>query len=210
MTHLTEDQLYKLAELTIETQSYEAEELAQMEHLKACKSCYEKFCTLLALLDATSESGYTILSEVFSKANKKVKVNHVSENILAVLKVIRNNIEKTVSCVIEQIGWNESQFQFEPQLAFATRGIDKKNSTLYKVENVDDEKTFVVFDSANNQLMAQINTKSIPNKEIHIYLEFEDGRKMDIPVIRKGNLVKATIDNLPDENFKIHMEKVVM
>lgn len=206
MTHLTEDQIYKLAELTIEAQPYAKEELAQMEHLKECKSCYEKFCTLLALLDATSESGYTILSEVFSKVNKKEKVDHVSENILAVLRVVRNNVEKTVSSVIEQIGWNESQFQFEPQLAFATRGIEKKNSTIYKVENVDDEKTFVLFDYYRNELMIQINTKNLNNKNIKLYIEFEDGSKKTIMNEKKGKIVYGVMRNIPEMNFEIHME----
>jgi len=206
MTHLTEDQIYKLAELTIETQPYEKEEIAQMEHIKECKSCYEKFCTLLALLDVTSESGYTILSEVFSKANKRENVNNVSKNILAVLRVIRNNVEKTVNSVIEQIGWNESQFQFEPQLAFATRGIERKNSTIYKVEEVEDEKTFVVFDFSKNELMIQINAKNLSNKNVKMYLKFEDGSKKVILNEKKGNLVYGVMKNIPEMNFEIHLE----
>lgn len=206
MTHLTEDQIYKLAELTIETQPYEKEEIAQMEHIKECKICYEKFCTLLALLDVTSESGYTILSEVFSKANKRENVNNVSENILAVLRVIRNNVEKTVNSVIEQIGWNESQFQFEPQLAFATRGIERKNSTIYKVEEVEDEKTFVVFDFSKNELMIQINAKNLSNKNVKMYLKFEDGSEKVILNEKKGNLVYGVMKNIPEMNFEIHLE----
>ena len=206
MTHLTEDQIYKLAELTIETQPYEKEEIAQMEHIKECKSCYEKFCTLLALLDVTSESGYTILSEVFSKANKRENVNNVSKNILAVLRVIRNNVEKTVNSVLEQIGWNDSQFQFEPQLAFATRGIERKNSTIYKVEEVEDEKTFVVFDFSKNELMIQINAKNLSNKNVKMYLKFEDGSKKVILNEKKGNLVYGVMKNIPEMNFEIHLE----
>lgn len=67
MTHLTDEQLYYIAEITEEMQPYNDKEMKQMEHLKICKECYDKFCVSLALAEMTSESGYMVLSDIYRK-----------------------------------------------------------------------------------------------------------------------------------------------
>lgn len=208
MTHLTDEQLYNLADLTVEMQPYSEEELTQMEHLKTCESCYDKFCAALAILEVTSESGYAVLSEIYGKERENVEENCLDERILAVLKVIRDNLKNQVTAVIEQISWNGSRFQFEPQLAYATRSIGEEAQSIYKVEDVEDEKTFVVFDSAKNELLVQINTRELINKDIKIVLEFKDGQNISVPLTKKGNLVKGSIAGIPDMNFEIRVEKM--
>ena len=64
MKHLTDDEIYRLAELTEECEPYNDVEMEQMEHLKTCTECFDKFCVTLALLEVTNESGYMVLSEI--------------------------------------------------------------------------------------------------------------------------------------------------
>lgn len=206
MTHLTEEQLYQLADATVEMQPYSEEELEQMEHLKTCESCYDKFCAALAVLEVTSESGYAVLADIYGTAKETAKEQGMNERVLAVLIVIRDNFKTQVSAVIEQMSRMNSQFCFEPQLAFAARGVNEGGSPVYKVEDVEDDKTFVVFDSVKKELLVQVNTRELTNKDIKIVLEFDDGQIQNVPVTQKGNLVKGSIAEIPDMNFEIRME----
>ena len=56
MTHLTDDQLYHLAELSCNTEVLNPEEEQQLEHIKSCRECFNKYCVLATLMDATSLS----------------------------------------------------------------------------------------------------------------------------------------------------------
>ena len=204
MTHLTDEQLYNLADLTVEMQPYSEEELVQMGHLKDCEICYNKFCAARAILEVTSESGYAVLSEIYSeKAEKECCLN---ESVLAVLRVVRSNLENQAVTVIEQIKQLGTCFQFAPQLAFATRGAGDKKQSIYKMEDIEDEKTFVVFDTDKNELLIQINTRDLEYEDIKVSLVFEKGQNILVPVIRKGKFVKGSLENIPEMNFEIRVE----
>lgn len=204
MTHLTEEQLCHIAEVTEETQPYNSQEMKQMEHLKVCEECYNKFCTALILAETTSESGYILLSEVYDAKNK-VSLN---EKAIAVINVIRKKIGESLSVAIEQIEQAKSLFQFEAPLTFGTRGIGEKTSKISKVEDIDDEKTFIMFDSEKNELMVQINVKNIQKKDIRVYAEFKNSDKIEINLVKKGNIVKGTLANIPEVGFQIYIENL--
>lgn len=205
MIHLNDEQLYNLAELTMEMQPYNEEETEQMEHLKECEDCYNKFCCTLALLEVTEESGFMVLSEIYGEAAKTV--SNMSKNILAVVKVVRDKIDKAKSVIMEQIESVESIFQFEPSFAFATRGMEGENVTVSKLEDIEDEKTFLVFDGEKGELFVQVNIKNMEHKNLKVFVEFERGERLNIPVEKNGNLVCGIVKNIPEGNFEIYIEK---
>lgn len=205
MIHLKDEQLYNLAELTMEMLPYNEEEMEQMEHLKECEDCYNKFCCTLALLEVTEESGFFVLSEIYGEA--AATVSNMSKNILSVVKVIRNKLDRVSSVVMEQIEDIESVFQFEPSFAFATRGIEGENVTVSKLEDMEDEKTFLMFDGEKGELFVQINMKNIEYKDIKVFIEFENGDRINIPIEKNGNFISGIMKNIPKDNFEIYIEK---
>lgn len=204
MTHLTDEQIYNLAELTEEMLSYSETELEQMEHLKICEICYNKFCAARVISEITSENGYAILSEIYQKKSENIE-EYLEKRILAVLKVIRDNFRNQA---IKQIKNENSRFQFGPQLAYGMRGFETEEQKIHKVEDIEDEKTFIVFDSTKSELFVQINVQELENKDIRVTLEFENNQNIEVPVVRKGIFVKGTIENIPDKDFEIRIENV--
>ena len=205
MIHLSDEQLYNLAELTMEMQPYNEEEIEQMGHLKECEDCYNKFCCMLALLEVTEESGFMVLSEIYGEAAKTV--SNMSKNVLAVVKVARDKIDKAKSVIMEQIEGVESIFQFEPSFAFATRGLEGENITVSKLEDIEDEKTFLVFDGEKSELYVQFNLKHIELDNLKVFIESKGGERLNIPVEKNGNLVCGIMKNIPEDNFEIYIEK---
>ena len=230
MKHLTDDQIYRLAVLTEEMEPYDSCEMEQMEHLKTCKECYDKFCAALSLVAVTSESGYMVLADIYETENlfemedvKEIEKicqtgtlpgSSKNEKILAAVKVVRQKVEETVSAVIEQIEEIESMFKFRPALAFSARSIKNVNAkdtddeipATVKVKNIEDEKTFIMFDAKNNQLMVQVNVKELESKEIAVYLDFGNHERQEVPLERRGNIVKGVVSDLPEADFSVYIE----
>lgn len=208
MKHLTDEQLYDLAEKTLEMEPYNDEEMEQMEHLKTCESCYAEFCTLQAVLDVTSESGFMRLADIYQEMHaKETVVSEVKKNVLAVLQVVRKKVEEKMTAVIEQIDNMQSAFQFAPPLSIAARGLEQGETSLCTVEDMEEEKTFISFAPSEHKLMIQIDTKNLQKKELAIFLLLENGDRLEVPVTIRKNLVKGVITDLPDMDFEIHIEE---
>ena len=61
MKHLTDEQLFSLAERTADFAPYDGDQLRQLEHLKKCEPCYDRFCAYSAVTDASTESAACLL-----------------------------------------------------------------------------------------------------------------------------------------------------
>jgi len=208
MNHLNDDELLRLAEVTEELLSYDEVELRLMEHLKFCEDCYKKFCTTLALVEVTSESGYMILSDMYGITDTENVVQEINDRALAVIGVFRRQMEDGVRIFLEQIQQTGSAFCFAPVLAAGTRGSAEDESDICKLEDLDDEKTFLFFDSASNEILLQINTKSLEESEIRAFIVSESGEKTEILLEKKGKLRKGVVKNPPKDDFKIEIEEL--
>lgn len=111
--HLSDEELLCLAELTEAGQPYDDRQLLQMEHLKTCGICYDKFCSMLALAEAVGPDGYLTLAELH--ASEEENVNDMQNlHTSAVMKIrksragsiadIANNIQqKTENLLVKRI-----------------------------------------------------------------------------------------------------------
>ena len=207
MIHLDDEQIYNLAERTMQMQPYTEEEKEQMEHMKECEICYNKFCATLALEEVMDESGLFMVSEICAGKKELNTISSLSDNVLAVVKVVRRKVEEKLTAVMEQMQELGDTFCFEPPLAFATRGIEDTESTFFKVEDIEDGKTFLMFDFVKNELLIQINIKDREVEEFQVSVEFENGQKQEIPVEKKGRFVKGILQNIPEMDFQIHIKK---
>ena len=205
MRHLSFEELLKLAEASVSQEGFDDIQIEQLDHLKTCRDCYESFCLLSALSDIMSESG----SYMFEQA----KISPVKENIkalkakvLARFQVIRNSVSNTLDVVMEQIDQESSSLRFGPSLAFATRGGGKKESAVIRLEEFEDDKTYIVFKPETNELDLQINIRGMETECLHAYICFEDGEKKEISVTKRGSIIKGTMSNIPNCNFNIVIE----
>ncbi len=208
MTHLSEDALLRLAERTEADLPYSDSELKMMDHLKSCVPCYNKFCSALALLSVTSESGYAVLSEMYALKKEDRPLRRASNKILAAVDLAINRLAENVDVVLDQVRSAGDAFFFHPSLAMATRGLSESGQGIYKVEDINDEKTFIAVDPVGGGLLIQINTKELGNIRLRVYLQLEGGGTVEIPLRQKGKLCKGQISALPSERFQIVVEAV--
>lgn len=207
MTHLTENQIMNLAEKAEEMYPYSETEREMMLHLKSCESCYEQFCSALALLEVTSESGYSVLSEIYGMEYSKSLAAKAGNRILAVVSLVKNKLKENIDVIMEQIDRESDSFSFRPSLATATRGQSDSQRKLYKVEDVSDEKTFIIMDPENDELMIQVNAKSISGGNVRVYIKTESGNITDCELQLKGKIYKGIVKGLPSEKFQIVLEE---
>lgn len=200
--HLSNDELYKLAELTFENQPYDQIETEQMKHLKTCKECFEKFCAALTMIEITSEAGYAMMYE------KPDPEKLISEKILAVVSVIKKHINRSAETVMEQIEKAGSALCFRAPLMLGTRGVGAGSSSVLKLEDIKSEKTFIMLDTERKELLVQIDSKFLGTDMVKVFLTDPDGDRTDIPVVKKGNIISGLLKNVPDADFEICIEKV--
>lgn len=208
MNHLTDDELFRLAEITNEYFSYDEDELKMMEHLKNCKECYDKFCGTLILVEVTSDEGYMTLSELYGMSCAESTVQMLTNQVLAVVGVVKQQVTDGMKLILEQFEKKDAVFCFEPALAMGTRGSASAESNTYKMEDVEDERTFMVLDSQNKELLLQINTKDLNFADVKVFVVLDSGEKTEIELDRKGKLLKGIIRDVTSDNFQIIIEGI--
>ena len=199
MNHLTDDEIFRLAEVTEEELIYDEHEVGLMQHLKSCRECYDKYCTALALMEVTSDSGYMALSKMYDMAEDQSQVSENMSQVLAVIQLVKEKVEKGLHFILDQIEQPDTFFHFQPVVFAGARGKEHVNTHICKLEDMDDEKTSVFVDSQSDAIMVQIN--------IHAFLQTKSGRKLDIPLKKSGKIYKGVLEGLPSEEFKIIIEK---
>lgn len=204
MIHLTMDEILELASKLSSDDKMTDDEILRLKHIRECEECYEKFGIALALCDATSAEGISLVTE--SRRNVQNKQEEIAEP-LSVIKVVRQKINDVKSALMEQINDVSAMLFFEPPLALATRGAeDEMTSGIIRLEEIEDEKTFLAFDSQKNELFVQLSTKNLLDKEIGVYLVSEGKRIIEVPIYKEGGFIKGRVTNIPDGDFRIYID----
>ena len=137
MMHLTEDQLYHLAELSCDAEELNTEEDQQFEHVKSCRECFNQYCVLATILDATSLNCDLVFDPVQIPESTVAPVR----KLLVALRVTCERVYNTISLIGEQIPQNMATFAFERVLATAVRGSSSSKTSILRMEDLDDEDT---------------------------------------------------------------------
>lgn len=206
MKHLNYDELYQLAETSVNQDGFDDIQIEQLEHLKTCKECYGSFCLLSALSDVMSESGRYMFSRKKASSFVYDAAEVLKKMILVKFQVIRNVATNPLGVVLEQIDQATSPLQFGPSLAMATRGSQSSTSKVIRLEEFEDDKTYVTFNPETNELKIQIGVREMNIDDIHVYLLFDDLTKLEMPIAKRGNIVKGSMGNIPPGNFQIVIE----
>lgn len=206
MRHLIYDEILQLAEVSASQEGFDDIQIEQLEHLKTCKDCYEIFCLLSALSDVMSESGSYAFRNPESISIVSETVKELKNKVIAKFRVIRNVATTAIDAVFEQIDQATSVLQFGPSLATATRGSGRADSTIIRLEEFEDDKTYIVFNPEKNEIGLQINIRGMEIESLHVFIELDDSTRLELPVVRRGNIVKGNMDNIPNCSFQITIE----
>ncbi|MCD7823336.1 MAG: hypothetical protein LUG86_04880 [Oscillospiraceae bacterium] len=193
MKHLTDEEILSLATATVEEIPYTEDERNLMEHLKTCKDCYDEFFAAVAVID-------TIGSPV---EYEETVEETVGSRILAVISVVKDKVSTGIDSVLQQLDQATAAISFMPAMSLATRGTGDYQVNTSRLEDVNDEKTYISFDSGSGQLFVQINTKEIGDENISVTVKYSDGSMREIPMERSGALLMGSIDNLVEGEFKV-------
>lgn len=205
MTHLTMDEIIELAIKLTSDEIMNDGEIEKLQHLKECKGCYERFGVAVALCDATSPDGIALVTE--AKKQTALQSEEVKEP-LSVIKVVRQKVNDIKTAIMEQLDGISAAFSFEPALAMATRGDDSKSGiSMVKLEELDDEKTYIAFDTQKNELYVQINAHNYSDTNIGIYLLCENKKIIEVPVVLESGFFKGQLTDVPDGDFRIYIDE---
>lgn len=204
--HLSFDELYQLAQASVNQEGFDDLQIEQLEHLKTCRECYESFCLLSALSDVMSESeSYRLFSENAAVLESNL-VRTVKSVVLAKLQVIRSAAEKSFGAVLEQLDQAAASLKFGPSLAVATRGAASGDSKVIRLEEFEDDKTYIVFNPETNEVKIQISVRGRDIESLHIYLVFDNDARIELPVTKRGSIIKGAMEDIPSGDFQIVIE----
>lgn len=204
MMHLTMDEILEFASKLSLDEMMDDTELNRLNHIRECDECYNHFGIALALCDATNAEGISLVAE------SRRSIESLQEEIkepLSVIKVVRKKINDVKSAIMEQINDVSAMLSFEPSLALATRDAkDGMTSGIIKLEEIEDEKTFIAFDPQSNELIVQINIKNVDDENLGIYLISGGKRIIEVPTVKENGFIKGRFSNIPDGDFRIYIE----
>lgn len=206
MSHLTFEELYRLAELTNDEYPYNEYELEEMRHLSICKECYKQFCSIAAVLAVTEGSGYIELANIKTVDSVPSKIEELSNHISAVVSIVFQKVRNSLSVAMRQIEQIENGFLFEAPLAAGARGVEDHSNNLVKLEDVENDRNFIVVDPNTKELLLQIDIRDIKNRTIIAYIITESGERIDIPIEQQGTIIKGKISQIPEESIKLYIE----
>lgn len=206
MNHISDEDLLRLAELTEEDLPYSAFDREKMEHLKTCGYCYAKFCSSLTLVSVTDDSGTLMLSELYD-VKQESPIEQIAREILATVHFAIRRIAEKVDVVLDQAKSARDTLFFQPSLAMATRGFSEMNQSVYKAEDVNDDKTFLALDPASRTLLVQIHTEEPGGARIRAFLQLESGERIEIPLQQKGKLYRGQAESVPADQFQVIIER---
>lgn len=202
MTHLNKEQLLHLTSTAVRETGFAPEEIQQLEHLKICKSCYMQFCILSAIQTALDDDCY--YHDVLpSKASQIAPTK--TNCVLATLQVITGHINGMTQATARQIFAWQSSLQFVCAMPLAVRGASK-NSHIMRLEDLGDDKTYILFDPERKELAVQIDPDTAGSRQVHVYLAFPHSADLEFPLQLEGSLLKGILTQLPEQNFTIRIE----
>lgn len=208
MNHINFDMLYRLAECVENEQPFNDAETDAMRHIADCKECYGKFCSLLAIISVTSNSGYVTLSEIFTEKDTAKQMENISNRVMAVISIAIQKVKESVSVMMEQVEQIKDGFIFEAPLAVATRdATGHEGSKLRKLEDVENERNFITVDPISKVLLVQIDARDLEGCKAIAYITLDSGDRIDIPLSRVGSVFRGKIANIPEERFDLYIEK---
>lgn len=197
MQHLTDDQLFHLADTIAEEDAFTEQDCQNMEHIGKCERCFRQLQNMIEILEATKhapELATYSYSEDDTSANP-----HMQSAVVKIVVV-------DMAAIMEQIQTAATAWAFDKPLPVTTRGISTPVSTTPKLEDIENSNTYIAYDPIRRALTIQIEPDAqgvIPSA----YLKFKDGTTREIHFETHGHFFRATVRDLTDGEYEVILEK---
>lgn len=208
MKHIDFEMLYHLAECAGKEQSFNDVEEDAMRHIADCRDCYEKFCSLAAIMSVTGNDGYAVLSNIFVERGIGLQDEKISNQVMAVISITIHRVKESVSIIMEQAEPIKQGFVFEAPFAVAARDVsDHADTGLGKLEDIENERTFITVDPVSQELLVQIDADGLESSEPIAYIVLENGDRTEMILSRAGAVFRGKMNNVPEERFALYLAK---
>lgn len=197
MTHLTDAQMYSLANKINLKAAFSADEIAYMDHIAKCDDCYHLLCCVMAMQDISLHLGEFAKGPLTAGATAPIQ-NSISA-------IIRLAVSK-VKPLLEQVEANIASWSFDTPLAVSGARSSRSANEIHKLEDIDNSKTFIAFDPDKKVLVIQIDGNTAEALPI-VHLKMPDGSVRDISLEKKGSVLWAEVHNLPEGEYDIILKK---
>lgn len=119
------------------------------------------------------------------------------------MDVVVTRVNTIAKVTMEQVHKLDFGLEFGPALAMATRGIDSNLSNGVRYEDVEDEKTYIFYEPDKGELVIQLNSALVEAESVLVYVKYETGKQIDVPMIKKGKVFYGSISDVYDNKFSI-------
>lgn len=205
MRHLEYDEVFDLAHANVSDEGFDDEQINKLEHLKSCQDCYQSFCLLTMLEDMMGGiNNFEECENVYSPVAESVKL--VKRKILATVNVIRDNVREIADVVMKQTDKINEPLQFEPVLGMAGRGANGVSQSIIRVEELEDDRTFIAYNPSANKVEIQLNVSKLNFQDVIVVVSFDDQNSINVPLERIGSVLKGVVSDIPNSSFVITIE----
>ena len=214
MKHGNIDEIVRLAELIEEEMPLDEGAKALLSHIADCRECYEKYLSAAAFASLTDETGYIALSDIYGAQLSESLAEAEAETVVSKAKRLAAELLVSVhrageafTAFIKQIERAGELLRFEAPLAVGTRGAAGENaSPTVKLEDSENEKTFVAVDPAAHTLLLQLDARDFAGERVTACLLFRNGERREVALERVGFLLKGVVCDVPEEDFELMIE----
>lgn len=190
--HLTNDSLCALATLVAEDLPFTEQDAAAMQHVGACEACYAQLQRYIAVLTAIDSEQILAAARAEKPETQQAVIRIMFVDAGAILR----------QCGAENAGWI---FDTAFTGAYSRAPGGQKRADM-RVEDIQNAETFVSFDAERRELTVQLDSRRL-SAVPRVYLRFASGQTRELRLSQKAYLMVAKVEDLPEEDFDVVMEK---
>lgn len=195
MNHLLKDTIVQLAKCIADDLPFTADERMAMEHIRVCDDCCRSLIAMAALLRSESDAGMAETACSLHRVSAPVPVQVAFH---CTLQKLGENFAVSLQQTLNAMG----SWRFMPPLAAAARSSESAGQTA-RLEDIENEKTFVLIDSEQDRVIVQIDTDRLDRPLLEAHLVTMDGRTIPITFTQHQSILHALISPIPDNEFDL-------
>lgn len=162
MIHLTDNQIYNLADSTLRGLPYDDEQLLCLEHLRECEGCFRIFCATLAVRKSVAQG-----LKAYS-ANSKLHKSE-REKLIACIRILKSRVNSKPVYELIQFDNPYQKLMFTSQKG-SSLTPDSSDCGIQRYEDKSNKSSYVTIDNKSKRLNIQIDTSQFDCKDIDVYV----------------------------------------
>lgn len=206
MIHISDEMALALAKKVLSGEKYTPNEERHMLHIAICQDCFEFLQTVMAMIQVTEHIDMAMDEPAREQANPAAQEVSGPESLNAVIQVVILDM----GAILQQMGsnniWDFAAPSGAGTVRSGTRGTGGKDGEDPKLRDKDEPRTYVEYIAQEKQLHIQIEARDLKKAPL-AYLEYPDGHREKIELVRGNRLYEARISGLEPGEYRLHLEK---